>query len=88
MLKQSQFSFGTNQGPNGKLCYTEYMENGSKNHSGSYKGNVDNKVVKQYADTSLGKKCYYSIIKEYFRKLPKDAPNGVFLFSQDTQEPQ
>ena len=41
----------------------------------------DNKVVKQYADASLGKKCYYFLMKEYFSKLPKDAPNDVLLSS-------
>ena len=56
------------------------MENGSKNRCGSYKDNCDSKVIKQYADISLGKKCYYLIIKEYFSKLPKDAPDDVFTF--------
>ena len=68
LLKRCQFSFGTNQGFNGKLCYIEYVENGSTNRSSSYKDNVDNN--KKYAGTSLGMKCHHSIIKEYFSKLP------------------
>ena len=88
LLKWCQFSFGTNQGFNGKLCNIECVENGSKNCSSSYKDNVDNnKEVKQYAGMSLGMKRYHSIIKEYFSKIFLIMFLLSYLF-QDAQEPQ
>ena len=59
-----------------------------KNRSGSYKDTNENKVVKQYADTSLGKRCYYSLIKTYFSKLPKDAADDVFYFRACSKKPK
>ena len=59
-----------------------YTENGSKNRSGSYKDKPDdNKVVKHYADPTLGEKCYHLVLKLYFSKLPPNVlrdPDVVF----------
>jgi len=44
-LKLSQFTFGGDKG--GEFVW--YVENGSKNRSGSYKDLAPNKVVKCYA---------------------------------------
>ena len=65
-LKLSQFTFGTDDGGD----YVVYTENGSKNRSGSYKDKPDdNKVIKHYADSSLGEKCYYRVLTLYISKL-------------------
>ena len=48
-----------------------HVENGSKNRSGSYKHKAKNKVVKQYADPSLGEQCCVYLLKTYLSKLPQ-----------------
>ena len=48
-----------------------YVENGSKNHSGSYKDKASNKSVRHYEDPQLGEQCYVSILKFYLSKLPE-----------------
>ena len=79
-LKLSQFTFGTDDGGD----YVVYTENGSKNRSGSYKDKPDdNKVIKHYADCSLGEKCYYRLLKLYISKLPPktlEDPKAVFYW--------
>ena len=52
-LKISQFSFSTEVHNSVQRESVEYVENRSKNRSGSYKDKARNKVVKQYADPSL-----------------------------------
>jgi hypothetical protein len=37
--------------------FIEYTENGSKNRSGSYKDKYGNKIVRQFADSSLRERC-------------------------------
>ena len=66
MLKLSQFTFGSDQLGE----FVVYVENGSKNCSGSYKDKADsNKVIRHYSDPSLAEKCDVFILKLYFRKL-------------------
>ena len=65
-LKISQFTFGSDEGD-----YVTYTENGSKNRSGSYKDKADkNKVVKHYANSDLGDRCYVYLLRLYLKKLP------------------
>ena len=59
-LKLSQFVFGSDAGGD----FVVYTENGSKNRSGSYKDRPDDKVIKHYADASLGEKCYHQALKQ------------------------
>ena len=68
-LKISQFKFGFEGGKE----FLEYTENGSKNRSGSYKDKSGNKILKHFADSSLGEKCYVSLVKTYLSKLPDKA---------------
>ena len=66
MLKLSQFSIHSDEYGE----FVVYSENGSKNRSGSYKDRADNnKIIKHYADASLGEKCYVYLLKLYFSKL-------------------
>ena len=90
LLKLSQFSFGSEPGPDGKslLEYVKYVENGSKNRSGSYKDTQENKVVKQYADPKLGDRCYYYVLKFYFSKLPKDFNGDSFYLRPFSKAPK
>lgn len=86
-LKLSQFTFGTDKGGD----FVVYTENGSKNGSGTYKDKPDdNKVIKHYADSSLGEKCYHRVLKLYFSKLPpktlKD-PEAVFYWKPKEKVP-
>ena len=87
LLKLSQFTFGTDEGGD----YVVYTENGSKNRSGSYKDKPDdNKVVKHYADPTLGEKCYYLVLKLYFSKLPPNVlrdPDAVFYWKAKERVP-
>ena len=71
-LKISVFNFGSDQGD-----FVVYTENGSKNHSGTYKEKAgDNKVVKHYANTQLGNGCYVFLLHFYLQKLaPKVLEN-------------
>uniref|UniRef100_A0A1X7UMI5 ZMYM2-like/QRICH1 C-terminal domain-containing protein n=1 Tax=Amphimedon queenslandica TaxID=400682 RepID=A0A1X7UMI5_AMPQE len=73
-LKFSQFSFGAERGKN----YIQFVEMGSKNRSGSYKSKHSNKVIKHYADPSLGKKCYYYILSFYWQKVHKHYDGNCF----------
>ena len=86
-LKLSQFTFGTDDGGD----YVVYTENGSKNRSGSYKDKPDdNKVIKHYADSSLGEKCYYRVLKLYTSKLPpktQEDPEAVFYWKPKEKVP-
>ena len=66
MLKLSQFTIHSEESGE----FVVYKENGSKNRSGTYKEKADsNKIVKHYADSTLGDKCYVYILKLYFSKL-------------------
>ena len=85
-LKVSQFTFGIDEGGE----YVVYTESGSKNRSGSYKDNGDNKVVKHYGDPGLGERCYFFVLKFYLSKLtPKvlDDPNAVFYWKAKEKTP-
>ena len=64
-LKLSQFSF-EKEGDREFLVYTE---NGSKNRCGSYKDKAENKIMKHFSDSSLGDKCYVSLLQTYLRRL-------------------
>ena len=71
--------------------YVVYTENGSKNRSGSYKDKPDdNKVIKHYADSSLGEKYYYRVLKLYTSKLPpktRENPEAVFYWKPKEKIP-
>ena len=77
-LKISQFNFSSDQGGD----FVVYTENGSKNRSGTYKEKAgDNKVVKDYANTQPGNRCYVFLLCFYLQKLaPKvlEDPDSVF----------
>ncbi len=78
-LKLSRFQFGSD--------YVEYTENGSNNRPGSYKDKRENKVVRYYADSSLGERCYVSLLKLHFSKLPDDVlRNSANLFYLQPKE--
>ena len=68
-LKLSQFRFGVNDKMVDFVCYTEF---GSKNRSGSYKDKAENKVVKHFADESLGERYYVHLLQLYWSKLSPD----------------
>ena len=58
-----------------------YVENGSKNRSGSYKDKPDdNKVTKHYGISTLGDRCYYHVLKFYFEKLSPTVLSAVFYW--------
>ena len=65
-LEISQFKFGFEDGKE----FLECTENGSKNRSGSYKDKSGNKIVRHFADSTLGER---SLVKTYLRKLPARA---------------
>ena len=68
-LKISQFQ--RNFSPQGAVRYT-YTENASKNRSGGFNQlNVENKVVHQYQDLTLGERCHVALLDAYFSKLPE-----------------
>lgn len=72
-LKSLQFQFDKNGGGDRVV----YVENGSKNWSGSYKDKAGNKVIKQYAQPQPNDKCYAYLVRLYCSKLPK------FAFQKD-----
>ena len=78
-LKIAQFMFGSDQGE-----FVVYTENGSKNHSGTYKEKAgDNKIIKHYANSQLGIRCYVFLLRFYLQKLaPKVLvdPESVFYW--------
>jgi hypothetical protein len=85
-LKLSQFVFSTDSLLNGSsVDVVTYAENGSKNRSGSYKDRSENKAVKQYAEPALGERCYVSLLKLYFSKLPTTSleKNVFYLHPKD-----
>ena len=66
-LKISQFTSGSDDEGN----YIIYTENGSKNRSGTYRDKPgSNKVIKHYANSTLGHRCFVSLVKLYLEKLP------------------
>ena len=68
-LKLSQLQ--KNVSPAGAVRYT-YTENASKNRSGGFNQlNVENKIVHQYQDLSLGARCHVAPLDMYFSKLPE-----------------
>ena len=85
-LKVAQLTFGEDSGGE----FVVYTENGSKNRSGLYKNAGDNKIVKQYAVSELGEKCYVYLLKLYYSKLPakllKD-PESVFYWKPKDKVP-
>ena len=88
LLKLSQFIFGEEVGPKGELLkYVRYIENGSKNRSGSYRDKSDNKIITQYANSGLGERCYYYIMKFYISKIPKDYKGDSFYLRPRSQKP-
>ena len=70
-IKLSQFTFATGLVSGEQRECVVYVENGSKNHSGSYKDKGSNKSVRHYEDPQLGERCYVSILKFYLSKLPE-----------------
>ena len=67
-LKISQLQ--KNVSPQGAVKYT-YTENALKNRSGGFNQlNVENKVVHQYQDLTLGERCHFALLDAYFSKLP------------------
>jgi len=76
-LKLSQFTFGRDEAGE----FVQYVENGLKNRSGSYKDRAPHKVVKQYAQPELGEHDYLLLLNLYFSKLPAEVFNdGAHLF--------
>ena len=77
---KSLFNFGSDQGGD----FVVYTENVSKNRSGTYKKKAgDNKVVKHYANTQIGNRCYVFLLRLYLQKFaPKvlEDPDSVFYW--------
>ena len=60
-------------------CVT-YAEHGSKNRQGFvHQVHLENKVVTQYANPSLGERCFVNLFERYVSLLPEDA-KGRNLF--------
>ena len=78
-LKISRFKFGFEDDRE----FIKYTVNGSKNRSGSCKDKSGNKIVKHFADSSLGERCYVFLIKTYLSKFPakvKESENADFYW--------
>ena len=72
-LKLFQFTVSSEFVDGVETEFVLYVENGSKNHSGSYKDKGENKIIKQYADVSQGNHCYVYLFNLYLSKLPNTA---------------
>ena len=76
-LKLSQFTFGEMQDPDdpsSTLSFFRYEEHGSKNRAGgSRQLNLENKCVTQFAKKDSPSRCHYSLLQQYFSKLPPEA---------------
>ena len=79
-LKLSQFTFATGLVSGEQRECVVDVENGSKNHSGSYKDKGSNKSVRHYEDPQLGERCYVSILKFYLSKLPESAKDADIFY--------
>ena len=73
-MKLLQFVFSSTPDPEvpGKMLdYVDYTEHGSKNQPGGSKQlNLENKMVRYYAQPQLGDHCHVSLLKLYISKLP------------------
>ena len=49
-----------------------YIENSSKNYSGSYK-HPGNKIMRHFSEPTAGEQCFIYLFKSYVSKLPKAA---------------
>ena len=77
MLKLSQFSLGSDE----SSYFVLYQENGSKYCLGSYKEKGDaNKIIKHYANVSLGSMCYVHVMKCYFSKIDTEVLQELSVF--------
>ena len=76
-LKLSQFTFGEMQDPDdpsSTLAFFRYEEHGSKNRAGgSHQLNLENKCVTQFSKKESPSRCHYSLLQQYFSKLPPEA---------------
>ena len=84
MLKLSQFQFGTER----MFEFVVYTENGSKNRSGSYKDCSEAKVVKHFANKTLGERCVLYLLKLYYSKLPEHNGDERFYFQPKEAKPR
>jgi len=73
-----QFQFGKDE--DGE--HVVFIENGSKNCSGSYEEKADNKVIKQYAQPQLKEQCYVYILCFYLSKFPQIASKREVFYWQ------
>ena len=54
----------------------------------SYKDKTSNKVIRHYADSSLGNKCYHYILSFYFQKIPQDYKENAFYLRPCSVTPE
>uniref|UniRef100_A0A1X7TXR8 ZMYM2-like/QRICH1 C-terminal domain-containing protein n=1 Tax=Amphimedon queenslandica TaxID=400682 RepID=A0A1X7TXR8_AMPQE len=47
-----------------------------------------NKVIRHYADSSLGNKCYHYILSFYFQKIPQDNEGNAFYLRPCSVTPE
>ena len=64
-------------------------ENGSNNRSESYKDKAKNEIIKHFSDSSMGDKCYVSLLQIYLRRLPpkvKEKESADFYWKLKDQD--
>ena len=74
-LKYSQFKFQEVQDPvdsSEMVMSVQYSEYGSKNRQGLvHQVHLDNKVIRHYANSALGERCFVRLLELYVSKLPE-----------------
>ena len=61
--------------------FYEYHEFGSKNRQGGFNNlNIENKVVRQFKNTSEGGVCHLKILDKYLEKIPADAKEADVFY--------
>ena len=74
-LKYSQFKFQEVQDPvdsSEMVMSVQYSEYGSKHHQGLvHQVHLDNKVIRHYANSALGERCFVRLLELYVSKLPE-----------------
>ena len=87
-LKISQFHRQTCIVEGKSVGVYEYHEFGSKNRQGGFNNlNVENKVVKQFENTSDSGICHVKILDKYLQKIPADAKEADVFYLTPVSKP-
>ena len=86
-LKETQLCFGSESDSGIVVEFVEYTEHGSKNRPGGKKQlNLENKTVRQYAQSSSRERCHVYLLKLYLSKLPpSDQERSAFYYKPLTK---